>query len=318
MQSEEDIVNRFKLPVLGSIPVLDARRFQIEANKRRQNGEVEETEADPTEITLLTKHPEASPISEAYRSIRTALSFNAKEREQKVFVISSSVAAEGKSITTFNLAVSFAQGGTRVLVVDADLRRPTQHKKAHIHRSPGLTDLLLEQCTVDEAIVKGITQNLDLMPAGMRIKNPADLLSSKRMVAIISELEQKYDLVLFDTPPITPCMDSRHLATFTKGMVLVARAEVTKKNIFEHALDLCGRINVDIEGVIINHVQFRYGYGYYYVYQRYNPNSYGYYYSGYQYYYSLDSETGERVKKKRHVRKKSGESETKDPPNETV
>jgi capsular exopolysaccharide synthesis family protein len=318
IQSENDIINKFSLPVFGSVPVLDSRRFLLEAEKRAREGGVS-VSSEPIDITLLSNHPESSPIAEAYRSIRTALQFAAKERDQKVFVISSSVAAEGKSITTFNIGVSFAQSGMRVLLVDADLRRPTQHKKARIRRSPGLSDHLLEQATFDESVVRNVIPNLDIMPAGQRIKNPADLLQSKRMALLMEQFAEMYDLVLFDTPPITPCMDSRHLASMTKGIILVARAEVTKKNLFAHAIDLCNRVNIDVEGVVVNHVQFRYGYGYYYVYQRYNPNSYGYYYSGYQYYYSQDNETGERIKKKRRTKTpRSGSGQSTTPPEESV
>lgn len=303
VQGESDIQNRFNLPVYGSVPVLDlrshsssrgrsSRRRSSSSHPRpdaRSNGEIN--------FKLLDQYSESSPISEAYRSIKTALLFTSRDRQKKTFVITSPVASDGKSLTAYNLGVSFAQGGLRTLVVDADLRRSSQHKLFGKERTPGLTDYLHGKTTLDEAIVSGPIVNFYLMPSGMRVSNPAELLSSHLMEAFFREAETRYDMILVDTPPITPCMDSRHLATIAGGMIVIVRAEATKLNVIEHSISLCSRVNAEILGVLVNHAAFRYGYGYYYLYQRYNP--YGYYYSGYQYYYSQDPETGEKVRKKR-------------------
>ncbi len=259
------------------------------------------TDSKYAPFTLLKQHKATSPIAEAYRSIKTSIQFLAEDQGFKSFVVSSSVASEGKTVTTFNLGTSFAQGDLKTLVIDADLRRSSVHKLAEIDRTPGLTNVLLKETDVESVIMDIGVKNQFVLPAGKRVNNPAELLSSHAMETLLEKLESKFDIILFDAPPISPCMDSRYLAKITGGMIIIARAEMTKLPVLEHCISLCRRINVNVHGAIINHASFRYGYGYYYFYQRYNP--YGYYYRGYEYYYSTDSESGEKVKKKR---KKTG------------
>jgi len=308
VQGEVDIISKFNLPVFGSVPVLNLRSYRI----RRQGTMplLSEGGNGQTEVTLLSYHSESSPVAEAYRSIRTAILFSARERQQKSFVISSAVAGEGKSLTTFNLGVSFAQGGTRTLVVDADLRRSSLHKLTGLDRSPGLTDYLYGNVNLDEILLPCSVENLTLIPAGIKATNPADLLASHKMRQFLDEISPLYDIILFDTPPVTPCMDSRNLANLVGGMIYIVRAEMTKLNILEHSFSLANRVSVDILGVIVNYASFRYGYGYYYLYHRYH--SYGYYSGGYHYYYYSyyqDSESSEKPEKKKK-KVKSTESDT--------
>ncbi|NQT34033.1 polysaccharide biosynthesis tyrosine autokinase [bacterium] len=308
VQGEVDIISKFNLPVFGSVPVLNLRSYRI----RRQGTMplLSEGGNGQTEVTLLSYHSESSSVAEAYRSIRTAILFSARERQQKSFVISSAVAGEGKSLTTFNLGVSFAQGGTRTLVVDADLRRSSLHKLTGLDRSPGLTDYLYGNVNLDEILLPCSVENLTLIPAGIKATNPADLLASHKMRQFLDEISPLYDIILFDTPPVTPCMDSRNLANLVGGMIYIVRAEMTKLNILEHSFSLANRVSVDILGVIVNYASFRYGYGYYYLYHRYH--SYGYYSGGYHYYYYSyyqDSESSEKPEKKKK-KVKSTESDT--------
>ncbi len=305
VQGEIDIASKFNLPVYGSIPVLNLRGLRTRQHKQmllpaEGNGQVNST--------LLSFHSESSPVSEAYRSIRTSVLFTARERQQKAFVISSAVAGEGKSLTTYNLGVSFAQGGTKTLIVDADLRRASLHKMVGIDRTPGITDYLFGNINVDDIIVPdGNVENLYLIPAGAKANNPADLLSSHKMRQFMDEISPLFEIILFDTPPVTPCMDSRNLANLVGGMIYIVRAELTKLNVLEHSLSLLNRVNVEVHGVIVNYASFRYGYGYYYLYHRYH--SYGYYSGGYHYYYysyyqdSEEKDEDEQVKKRK--RKKS-------------
>ncbi|NQU05284.1 MAG: polysaccharide biosynthesis tyrosine autokinase, partial [Calditrichaeota bacterium] len=280
IQGEVDIATKFHLPVYGSIPVLSLRG--IKSRKHRTIIQPDEINGK-VDLTLLNYHSESSPVAEAYRSIRTAVSFTARERQQKAFVISSAVAGEGKSLTTYNLGVSFAQGGFKTLLVDTDLRRSSLHKLFNTDREPGITNYLVGEKTVAEIFLKGNVENLTMVCSGMKVNNPADLLASHKMRQFIDEVSPLFDIILFDTPPITPCMDSRNLANLVGGMIYIVRAELTKLNILEHSIGLTNRVNVEILGVIINYASFRYGYGYYYLYHRYQ--SYGYYSGGYSYYY---------------------------------
>jgi len=302
VQSEAEIQDRYGLSVLGSVPVLDQGK---NASPKRSHSKQplphsSRSTAKPNEqanMKRLDNLSETSPISEAYRAIKTSILFSGRDRGQNVFVITSPVASDGKSITTHNIGISLAQGGLRTLLIDADLRRSSQHKLFEIERGPGLTEVLLGTLDLAKACQQSHTQNLFVLPAGQRVSNPGELVSSHLMKQLIDDVSKLFDIVLIDTPPITPCMDSRHLALIVGGMILVVRAERTKQNVLEHSINLCRRVGAEITGVIVNHATFRYGYGYYYLYQRYNP--YGYYYSGYQYYYNQDPETGEKVRKKR-------------------
>jgi capsular exopolysaccharide synthesis family protein len=305
IQGEVEIQQRFGLPVYGSVPVLDMR-----LGSHRKSGAEKKTKVRVSpkangydDLKLLNHHSESSPIAEAYRSIKTGILFSIRDRGKNVFIVSSPVAGDGKSLTTYNLGVSTAHGGIRVLIIDADLRRASQHKLFGLERTPGLTDYLHGKAQLNDVIVASSTPNLFLLPSGMKVANPAELVSSHLMQQLIDELSKSYDLVLIDTPPITPCMDSRQLALMAGGMILVVRAEGTKINDIEHSLDLCSRFRVEMLGVIVNHAAFRYGYGYYYIYQRYN--TYGSYYNRYQYYYSQDPETKELMRRKKERAQKN-------------
>jgi capsular exopolysaccharide synthesis family protein len=310
VQGEIDIATKFHLPVYGSIPVLSLRGIRSRRHKTiiypdETNGKVD--------LTHLNYHSESSPVAEAYRSIRTALSFTARERQQKAFVISSAVAGEGKSLTTYNLGVSFAQGGFKTLLIDTDLRRSSLHKMFNTDREPGITDYLLGEKTVTDIFLKGVIENLTMIRSGTKVNNPADLLSSHKMRQFLDEVSPLFDIILFDTPPITPCMDSRNLANIVGGMIYIVRAELTKMNVLEHSISLVNRVNVEILGVIVNYASFRYGYGYYYLYHRYQ--SYGYYSGGYSYYYYSyyqDSDTGQDVRKKKKKTKGKDTDQTTD------
>lgn len=302
VQNEREVQTRFGLPVLGSIPVLSAHRF-LPGRRAHKKAKVN-IEDNSLDATHLDLYSESSPIAEAYRSVRTALLFTARDKNTNIFIITSPVAGDGKSINTYNLGVSLAQGGKKTLIIDTDLRRSYQHKIFGVERSPGITDVIGGEAKWEETIIPHHTlKNLWLIPAGSRVSNPAELVSSSQMKNLLDQLKGEFDIILMDTPPVTPCMDSRYLGMFTGGLIMMVRAESTKLSALDQSINLCRRVNVDIWGVIVNHASFRYGYGYYYVYQRYSP--YGYYYSGYQYqyYYTTDEETGERIKKKRKIRR---------------
>jgi len=306
IQSESDLQKRFNLPVYGSVPVLGADTHKQSRHHHRR-GMVDASDAKSTDYRRLDLYSESSPVSEAYHSIMTGIRFTARDRGMKTFVLTSPVSSDGKSLTTYNLGVSLARSGSNVLVIDADLRKSNQHNLFEVFREPGLTDCLNGDAKATDCIQKSRVPRLSLLPAGVKAANPAALLSSHLIKDFLKEIEQNYDIVLIDTPPITPCMDSRHLSLLCGGMILVVRAEQTKINVIDHCLDLIDRANTEVLGAIVNHAAFRYGYGYYYLYQRYNP--YGYYYSGYQYYYHQDPDTGEKVKtKKRKKHSKANES----------
>ncbi len=295
---DENEIQQLGLPVFGTIPLITQSKSASESFLQ-----MIKKDGDPgkEEIRLLTSHSEKSPVAEAYRSLKTSLSFIATDKSKKIFVISSPGSSEGKSLTTANLAISFAQGGSNTLIIDCDLRRATQHKYFEMERKPGLTNYLYSEVPLQDIIKKTPLPNLHLITAGSSPPNPAELAASGKMASFLKEIRSEYDIILIDTPPIMACVDSRVLAGRGDGMILIAKVESTSYKAVLHAVNLSRRLNVEILGVILNQTEMRYGYGYYYAYRYYNP--YSYYYSGYSYYYQEDEATGERVKKRAKVDK---------------
>ncbi|MBZ0264169.1 polysaccharide biosynthesis tyrosine autokinase [bacterium] len=280
IEEERDVTENFGLPILGTIPHLD-KDAKISLPKLGKNKR--DTNPETMGKRRLTQFEEKSPTAEAYRAAKTSLLFIANDRKEKVFVVSSASPSEGKSLTTLNIAISAAQGGAKVLVIDCDMRRPTQHKYWGMERKPGLTNYLFDEVGLDEIIRPMEPDNLHIISAGSSPPNPAELLASRKMKAVIAELRERYDLVLIDTPPVILAVDSRLLASSTDGLIMVVKSEFTTVKSMGHAVSVLRNLNVRIHGVIINHAQKRYGNVYYFSYRYKNP--YSYYYSyGYSYY----------------------------------
>ena len=292
---DENEVQQLGLPVFGTIPVLtggkDGSGSFLHLIKNGDDSELA--------TKLLVNYSEKSPIAEAYRSLKTSLSFIAKDKSKKIFVITSPSSSEGKSLSTGNLDISFAQGGYKVLIVDCDLRRATQHKYFDFERKPGLIEYLFDEVSLTSIIKETSIPNLSLITSGSSPPNPAEMINSKKMTTFLNQIREQFDIIFLDTPPIMACVDSRVLAKQTDGMILIAKVESTSNKALLHSYNLAKRLNVEILGVILNHVESRYGYGYYYAYRYYNPYSY---YSSYSYYYQEDEEKRERVKKKRRLK----------------
>jgi capsular exopolysaccharide synthesis family protein len=204
------------------------------------------------------------------------------------------------------MAISFAQAGHKTLLIDCDLRKTVQHKYFGIDRKPGLTDYLFGEVKLEAAIRDSGIPNLSVITSGQTSNNPAELLASKKMKELLESLKLEYDFILVDTPPILVCSDSRILAETADGMILIVRVESTNIKALDHAINLTKHLNIDILGVILNQVRFRYGRGYYYAYRYYKPYSYysGYYYKR-QYYDYAESETGERIKVRKSSKRKN-------------
>lgn len=313
IKDESDIYRSFGLSVFGTIPPLDVDRYSGRAH-RHQSGKEKENpivrKNPELSKRLLESFSEKSPVAEAYRSLKIAIQFLATDKSKKVFVVSSPSVSEGKSLTTANLAVSFAQGGNRMLIIDCDLRKTVQHKYFEVDRKPGLTNFLYGEVSKEEVIRDIGIENLALVSSGSSPSNPAELLASKKMRNFIKQVRDEYDFILIDTPPILVCSDSRVLAEAADGLIMIAKVESTNIKALDHAVNLTKHLNIEILGVILNQVEFRFGRAYYYTYRYYRPYSYysGYYYKR-QYYDYTETETGEKIKvprtEKRVRRKRS-------------
>ncbi len=194
----------------------------------------------------------SSRVAESYRVLRTNIQFASLDKPIKHILVTSTGPAEGKSTTTANLAIAFAQMGSRVLVIDADLRRPTMHKVFKISNPLGLTNLLLQSVALDVAIRDVGIPNLHLVTAGPIPPNPAEVLGSTRMRALLKELSPSFDYIIIDSPPTLAVADAAILSTIVDGVVLVVAAgEVTTDAAKKAKAQLDG-VKANILGVVLN------------------------------------------------------------------
>jgi capsular exopolysaccharide synthesis family protein len=203
-----------------------------------------------TQPDLVTLTDPRAPASEAYRTLRTNLIFSSLDDPLQTLVVTSPVSDEGKSTALANLAVTMAQGGRRTIIVDCDLRRPSQHTIWGVAQEPGLTTMVLENLDAPPLLDVGV-ENLQLLPSGPLPPNPADLLGSARMEAIVDRLAAEADLVLFDTPPVIAVTDAALLSAKLDGVLMVIRAGSTRREDAERAKELLERLNVRIVGAVL-------------------------------------------------------------------
>lgn len=207
-----------------------------------------------TRPNLITLTDPRSPAAEAYRTLRTNLLFSSVDEPVHSLVITSPAPQEGKSTALANLAVTLAQSERQTIIVDADLRRPSQHEVWGVSQEPGLTSMVLDALDVPPLVEVGVP-NLRLLPSGPLPPNPADILGSTRMDAIIQRLMQEADFVLFDAPPVISVTDAALLAAKLDGVLLVVRGGSTRRDDAEQARELLERLNVRIVGAVLTNAE---------------------------------------------------------------
>ncbi len=243
VRTSADVEMLLSIPVLGIIPRL---------RKVPPESEAEEYQPD---LPLLVALDPLDPAAEAYRNLRMNLMFLSTEEDPiRTLLFSSPGPSEGKSTTSINFAVMLAQLGERVLLVDADIRRPALHRAMDILREPGLTDLLIGDADIREAVRPNVLPNLDVLPSGPFPPNPSELLNSKKMERLLREFEGTYNHIILDSPPILAVTDSAALGTHTDGMVLVLRSGETEQRAAERAVDQVRRVGVRVFGAVLNEV----------------------------------------------------------------
>jgi capsular exopolysaccharide synthesis family protein len=236
----------------------------------------------PQNIGLIMDEGAESPHAEAYRVLRTNILFSRKDENLNTIVVVSAGAGEGKSTTAFNLATIFAQNGSRVLVVDSDLRRPTLHKMINVTNSIGLTNYLLKQNTLDEVIQTTKIPTLHLMASGKLPSSSLGILSSAQMKDLISELKGRYDFVFFDSPPIMGVSDASVLASEVDMTLQVIQYRRYPQPMNIRAKQMIEKVGGNLVGIVLNNINMS------------QDESY-YYYSGYyhDYYYSKNQDSAE-------------------------
>jgi capsular exopolysaccharide synthesis family protein len=224
---------------------------------------------------LITYEDPKSPISESYRSLRTNISYASAEKKIKSLLVSSSQPGEGKSTTAANLAIAFAQLRKRTVLVDADLRKPVQHNVFDHPRGPGLAEYLIGDVgDVNTIIHESKVENLFIITAGGLPPNPSELLGSARMSQLVDKLEQDWDIILFDSPPIVAVTDASAISAEIDAIVLVVKAGHTERSAVDRALDTLRNVKAPLIGAILNGAS-----------QESLGGKYAYYYSYYNYYY---------------------------------
>ena len=191
-------------------------------------------------------------VAESYKTIRANIQFLLTRKEGcKVVAVSSSIAAEGKTTNAVNLAISFSQLGKRVLLIDADLRRPTVHKKLKIENSEGLSGVLAGFSSADRAIIS-INQNFSVLPSGTTPPNPSELLASVEFEELIAKFKEEYDYIVIDTPPVGIVSDALTIGRISDGVLLVVKEKSTTYNDFERVVDSLKLAEITILGVVLN------------------------------------------------------------------
>jgi capsular exopolysaccharide synthesis family protein len=227
---------------------------------------------------LITYEDPKSPVSESYRSLRTNITYASADKKINSIIVSSPQPGEGKSTTVANLAIAFAQLRKRILLIDADLRKPVQHNVFDKPRGPGLSEYLIGEVEDFQSVIHSTkVEYLSLVTAGGLPPNPSELLGSDRMGKLIDRLEHEWDIVLFDSPPIVAVTDSSMISSEIDALVLVVKAGQTDRAAVDRALDTISNVRSPLIGAILNGA---------------NPETlagkYSYYYSYYNYYYKSD------------------------------
>ncbi|HEX7117814.1 MAG TPA: polysaccharide biosynthesis tyrosine autokinase [Longimicrobiales bacterium] len=243
------------VPVLGLIP----RIRDAAPGFRRARPAV--GEGGPAfEARLVAGRDPRNPVSEAYRSLRTNITFSRLGEPPKTLVFTSPTPGDGKSTTASNLAITLAQQELRCLLVDADLRRGFLNDVFGARREPGLSNVLLGRATFDEAVQRvdlGGSGAIDFVPTGTLPPNPAELVGSERMQAFLGEIAGRYDAIILDAPPLTLVTDAALLGTYADGVILVARAGITERGAIAYAFEQLAAVRAPTLGTVLNDVDQR-------------------------------------------------------------
>jgi protein-tyrosine kinase len=243
------------------------------------------------EKSVIVHASPKSPISEAFRVLRTNIQYSSVDKPLKTIVVTSSGPYEGKTTTIANLVVTFAQMGNRVLLIDSDLRKPKIHKLFGMSNRLGLTNFLAAHDDYKNYLHKCEVPNVDILTCGTIPPNPSELLMSNSMKQFIQQVREDYDMVFLDAPPVGNVTDAAIISTIVDGTILVASSGTVEIDALKRAKELLDKVNAHIIGVVLNKL---------------DKNAKGNYYYYYYYYYGEDGQ-GQPHKLKKHRKKPGGE-----------
>lgn len=257
IKTVDDVKKFLKLEVLGAIPSIDFK----DLNDYQDSEKIKQIDQQ-----LVTYDYSPTPIGEAYRSLRTNLVFSKQTGRIHSFVITSTAPGDGKSFTAANVAISMAQHKSNTLIIDADLRRGVLHNTFGVPKEPGLTNYLTGMVSFQHIINETLTPNLSMISCGSLLPNPSELLGSPQMKRFLDEARRKFDIIIFDSPPLNAATDAIVIGTQVDAVVLVIRAGVTDRNLAKQKLEMFKNVPVRLLGVVLNGTQAEFGhdgYSYY-------------------------------------------------------
>ncbi|NIA23855.1 MAG: polysaccharide biosynthesis tyrosine autokinase, partial [Proteobacteria bacterium] len=269
IKSPDLIEEYFKLPFLGIIPYIDGN-----AREKGRHHEI----STAVKNKLITQYNPESPIAEAYRVIRTNLQFASIDNPLKSILVTGVQPEDGKTTTVCNIAITYANMGLNTVVVDTDLRKPQVHRMFGMENKSGISNYLIEKNRISDIVHKTNIKNLSIVPAGRIKGNFGEILNSEKMKKFIGSMREKFDIVLYDSPPVLSVADPLILGAQMDGIILVVRYGVTNKDAMMHVKKIISQHSTKLIGVLLNA----------------NRN---YHSAGYKYYYYDYYSTGKKGKK---------------------
>lgn len=267
IRGPEDITEYLRMDVIGTIPEMQFGRAGARPRDRRRRRFVVPADEDAVDASIVTKHDPKSPISEAYRQLRTRFQFATIKDKPRTVAVTSALPAEGKTTTAVNTAVTMADSGLRVLIMDTDLRRPNVHRVLKMERGTGLADVLREGLDVRSVIRPTRIENLWMISSGQVPPNPSELIGSERMRRVMTQLGESFDIVFCDAPSLLAVTDPLLLSSQVDTTLLVVAAGRARRETVARAKELLETADANVAGVVLNALLVsRRNYPYYYQY----------------------------------------------------
>ena len=263
IKSKQEITKKYNKAILGEIQNIGGEK------KKKKDKKLPSVARNRN---LLTDQKIPFNVIESYKSIRTNITFSLATKKRKIIAVSSANPGEGKSTTAANIAIAFSQMENKVLLIDADMRKPVQHRTFKVSNSSGLSNLISQMSTVQESIKRNVMPNLDVLPAGTCPPNPSELLASEQFKDMLGALSVNYDYVIIDTPPVNVVSDAMVLSDMIGGILFVLKYGSTAFDDVDEAMKKVELADANMIGFILNDVKIEH-----------RPGAYKYSYSNYGY-----------------------------------